>query len=87
MKFLAVLTAHLNLIPVVSAAAQEFLAIGHSKETALEKIVGAVETSALVGEQIPNGMVSAISGLVAVIVEGVFGDKTVAPAAAPAKAT
>lgn len=73
MSFLQTLESHLNLIPVISAAIQEFKAIGASKETTVVKIGQIVEVSAALGEQVPVPLVASISATVETFAEAIFG--------------
>jgi hypothetical protein len=72
MTFWQNLTSHLNLIPALVRAVQEFQDIGHTKESAVAKVVQIVKTCATLGEQIPVPQVAAISAIVEGIAEQVF---------------
>jgi hypothetical protein len=83
MSFFSTLAEHLNLVPAISTAVQEFQSIGHSKETTLQKIQGIVDASAQVGEQVPVPVVQGVSALVQTIVDAVFGPPPTTPPANP----
>ena len=62
MKFLQSL---LGMLPLIGPAIQGFQAIGHSKETAVQKVTQSVQLAATIGEGIPVPGVAAISTIIA----------------------
>ena len=82
MNFFQTLEAHLNLIPVITTAIQTLQQIGHTKESAVQKVGQIIETSAAVGESIPVPVVSSVSALVEDIAQAIFGNT--APTTPPA---
>jgi hypothetical protein len=87
MSFLSNLESHLNLIPTIVQAVQAFQAIGHSKETTVQKIGQIIEVTAALGEAVPLPIVAAISATVESIAEQIFNPAPVATTSTTAKPT
>lgn len=87
MSFLSNLESHLNLIPTIVQAVQAFQAIGHSKETTVQKIGQIIEVTAALGEAVPLPIVAAISATVESIAEQIFNPAPAATTSTTAKPT
>jgi hypothetical protein len=85
MSFLSNLESHLNLIPTIVQAVQAFQAIGHSKETTVQKIGQIIEVTAALGEAVPLPIVAAISATVESIAEQIFNPAPAATTSTTAK--
>jgi hypothetical protein len=72
MSWLTTLTQHLNLVPAIVSAVQSFQAIGHTKESTVQKVGQIIQVAASVGEVVPIPQVMAVSSLVDTIAQGVF---------------
>lgn len=83
MKFLTTLASHLNLIAPIVQAIQAYQAIGHSKETVVQKVGQIIEVTAALGEAVPIPLVDAVSATVESIAQQIFSPP---PAATPAPA-
>jgi len=87
MSFLSNLESHLNLIPTIVQAVQAFQAIGHSKETTVQKLGQIIEVTAALGEAVPIPLVAAISATVESIAEQIFNPAPVPTTSTTAKPT